>query len=157
MSWEGVEHNPAKKRVEYSPAKRKSYYVIWFNSFKEKWEMRCFHLVCGFILKLCYGCGNSQSCSDLPEDRWLSDGDLRDEALLCANCSFTTFWVLLFSVVLVVWFHLPLIRKAQSTLADCINRIRDFKNSIFDFFSSIQAEKYTFLTSSASQMIQSWR
>lgn len=79
MSGEGAENNPAK-RVEYNSPQRKSCYDIWLISFKEKWEVRCFHLVCGFILKHCYGCGNSQACSDLPAELWLSDGDLRDEA-----------------------------------------------------------------------------
>lgn len=121
--------------------------------------MRCFHLVCGFILKQCYGCGNSQGCSDLPAELWLGDGDLRGEAVLCANCSFTRCWVLLFSAVLVVWFHLPLIRRPQSTLADCKNNIRAFKNSIFGIIFLVCKLKNTdtFLTSSASQMIQNRR
>lgn len=55
------------------------------------------------------------------------DGELRDGGLLGANCSLTRFWVLLVSIVLVVWFHL--------------NRIRALKTSVFFFFSGMQAEK----------------
>lgn len=73
-------------------------------------------------------------------------GELKDGGLLGANCSFTRFRVLLVSIVLAVWFHL--------------NRIRALKTSVlfFFFFPGKQAEKAdTFLTSSASQLIQNWR
>jgi len=53
-----------------------------------------------------------QSCGSEVRDR-----ELRGRGLLGATCSFTRFWGLLVSIVLVVWFHLRLIRRALSTLA----------------------------------------
>lgn len=45
--------------------------VMIFNNFKEKWKVRCFHLVHGFILQQRYEHRNAQGSLDLPAELWL--------------------------------------------------------------------------------------